>query len=83
MDTDAHYLHSLEKEILINPNTSIKFGNNLWIGCRSFIAKGTTIPDNTVIAANSVIRGKHKEEYSVLANDHLIKKIPNIKRKLI
>jgi len=83
MDTDAHYIYSLENEILINANTPIKLGNNVWVGCRTFIAKGTTIPDNTVIAANSVIRGKHKGENSVLANEHPIKRIPNIKRKLI
>jgi len=35
----------------------IKIGNNVWIGANSVILRGTTIGDNCVIAAGSVVKG--------------------------
>lgn len=38
-------------------SSSIKIGNNVWIGRGCLILPGTIIGDNSVIAANSVVRG--------------------------
>lgn len=35
----------------------ISVGNNVWVGAGSVILKGTTIGDNCIIAAGSVVRG--------------------------
>lgn len=35
----------------------VKIGNNVWIGANTIILRGTTIGDNCVIAAGSVIKG--------------------------
>lgn len=35
----------------------IKIGNNVWIGCNTVILKGSTIGDNCVIAAGSIVKG--------------------------
>lgn len=53
MDTDFHKIK--KNNIIVNCDKEIIIGNNVWIGCRSTILKGTKIPDNTVIAANTVL----------------------------
>jgi len=37
--------------------SSVIIGNNVWIGANSTILRGTTIGDNCVIAAGSIVRG--------------------------
>lgn len=54
MDTDFHTIRSVSGEIL-NDSKGIFVGNNVWIGSRCNILKGTIIPDNTVIAINSLV----------------------------
>ncbi len=33
----------------------VTIGNNVWVGCKTFIGKGVTIGDNVVIAAGSIV----------------------------
>lgn len=54
MDTDFHPITNARSEIQ-NPPAEIIIGNNVWIGCRSLILKGSVIPDGSVIAANSLV----------------------------
>ncbi|HEY2345033.1 MAG TPA: acyltransferase [Xanthomonadaceae bacterium] len=35
----------------------VKIGNNVWLGSNVIVLKGSTIGDNVVVAANSVIKG--------------------------
>ena len=35
----------------------VVIGNNVWIGANAIILRGTTIGDNSVIAAGSVVKG--------------------------
>ncbi len=44
----------------------IKIGNNVWVGANTVILKGTTIGDNCVIAAGSVLKGEYKADTLVL-----------------
>ena len=39
--------------------SSIKIGDNVWIGANTIILRGTVIGDNCVIAAGSVIKGRY------------------------
>jgi acetyltransferase-like isoleucine patch superfamily enzyme len=55
MDTDFHTIKNAAGSI-INQPAPIKVGSQVWIGCRCTILKGASIPDNCVIAANSVVR---------------------------
>lgn len=57
MDTDFHPITNAQSEIQ-NPPAEIIIGNNVWIGCRSLILKGSVIPDGSVIAANSLVSKK-------------------------
>ena len=52
MDTDMHEIKN-EFGNVINSNKEISIGHHVWIGCRSLILKGSVVPDNCVIGANS------------------------------
>lgn len=39
--------------------SSIKIGNNVWIGANCIILRGTVIGDNCIVAAGSVLTGKY------------------------
>ena len=46
-----------------------QIGNNVWSGCGVKIYKGTVIPDNCVIASNSIVKGVFKEENSLIGGN--------------
>lgn len=58
MDTDFHSIHCLDSGHCINSSENIYIGNHVWVGCRSLILKGSNIPSDTVIAANSTVTKK-------------------------
>lgn len=76
MDSDTHIIYSRSGE-LINGNKIITFGNKVWIGCNSMILKGSSIPSNCVIGANSLVSGGDLEENSIIVGNpaRSIKKI--------
>ncbi|MCQ6534399.1 acyltransferase [Bacillus mycoides] len=58
--------------------SSIKIGNNVWIGAGCIILRGTTIGDNCVIAAGSVIKGEYPpNKIIVQKRDTVFKEIVN------
>lgn len=54
MDTDFHKLKD-ELGNIINTPSPIIIGDKVWIGCRCLVLKGTVIPNNCVIGADSVV----------------------------
>jgi acetyltransferase-like isoleucine patch superfamily enzyme len=56
MDTDIHTIEKIDGKT--NSVREIKFGNNVWIGCRCTILKGSSIDSNVVLAAGSHLHGK-------------------------
>lgn len=54
MDTDFHKLKD-ELGNIINKPRPIIIGDKVWIGCRCLILKGTIIPNNCVIGADSIV----------------------------
>ena len=64
MDTDFHNVKDKSENIL-NPPAPIIIGNKVWIGCRCLILKGATIPDNSVIGANSFVGKRLEKENAV------------------
>ena len=64
MDLDYHRIYDANDKdrTRINPATPVHIGKNVWVGCRSLILKGATIPANSVIAAGSTITGNYTQE---------------------
>ena len=60
MDNDFHdIIIDLKAKKKTNP---ISIGNHVWIGCRSTILKGSSIGDNSVIAACTIVNKGFSEE---------------------
>lgn len=59
IDSDFHIINYERK---IERSNEILIDNHVWIGCNACLLKGTVIPDNCVIAANSVVSGIFKEK---------------------
>ena len=55
MDTDFHAIYSYNDGRILNYDKPITINDKVWIGCRSIILKGASIPAGCVIAASSVI----------------------------
>jgi acetyltransferase-like isoleucine patch superfamily enzyme len=70
MDSDMHIIVDMEDN-QINYPQSIYLGDNVWVGCRTTILKGTSIPSNSVIAATSLVTGKMNKENCVYGDQPL------------
>lgn len=56
MDSSFHYIELTQKDNLVKPLTKpIVLGDNIWVGNRTTFSKGAIVPDQTVIASNSVV----------------------------
>lgn len=65
MDSDTHYIYDSSGD-RVNYDNEIIFGDKVWIGCGSLVLKGTTVPSNCVIGANSLVSGSRFESNSVI-----------------
>lgn len=61
-DTDFHFLYNHEKEKYYSRTKPTIIGNNVFVGNRCTIAKGTIIPDGSVISCCSKVRGDFLNE---------------------
>lgn len=68
MDSDTHRIYDREGK-LINKDQSVVLGDKIWIGCNCTILKGTIVPSNCVIGANSLLVGDKFEENSVIVGN--------------
>lgn len=68
MDSDYHDIYDFNHK-KINENAEIEIGDNVWIGCRNMILKGTKIGNNIIIGSNSTITGKFTRENSIVAGN--------------
>lgn len=66
IDGDFHKIKNLEGEVLNHPK-EITIGNNVWIGMKATIMKGTTIGDNVVIGAGSFVNKKIDGSFQIIA----------------
>ncbi|HAT4119829.1 hypothetical protein ACV3VZ_01710 [Clostridium perfringens] len=75
MDTDFHKIYSLEDvKKRTNNDLPINIGNDVWIGCRCTILKGSNIRNMSVISSNSRISRNICKENVVVGNDGVILK---------
>ena len=69
MDTDFHKIKNKEKNNIINEPKEIYIGNNVWIGCRNIILKGSEISNNCVIGSDSLINKKFNRDNVLIAGN--------------
>lgn len=68
MDTDFHHIYN-EDGVKFNHPKEVVFGDNIWVGCRCTILKGSVIPSGSVIAATSMIAKKLTGDNSVFGGN--------------
>ncbi|MDL2323266.1 hypothetical protein LJC52_04685 [Bacteroidales bacterium OttesenSCG-928-A17] len=61
MNADSHNIYLKGSNRLVNEAKDIVIGDRVWIGCNSLILKGSVIPDDSIIAANSTISSELKD----------------------
>ena len=53
----------------INPDKPIIVGNHVWIGCKCVLLKGAEVPDNTMVAAGTLLTSTFTGEYQVIGGN--------------
>ena len=53
----------------INPDKPILVGNHVWIGCKCVLLKGAAVPDNTVLAAGTLLTSTFAGEHQVIGGN--------------
>lgn len=82
-DTNFHYIKNIENNRISPINSPVKIGSYVWIGNRVNVMKGTIIPDNTIVASNSLCNKDYSvvgEEYTLLAGNPATIKCKGYKR---
>lgn len=75
MDSSFHYIELTNRDHIVKPLTQpIFIGDNVWIGNRTTISKGTVLPNRTIVASNSVVN----KDFSNIEPDTLIAGTPAI-----
>ena len=68
IDSNGHELISSNRTTGRDKPKPIEIGNNVWIGMNAIILKGTTVGNNSVIGAGSVVSGKFPENSLIVGN---------------
>lgn len=76
LDTDFHKI--IKNGNIMNEDRDILIKNNVWIGSRCTILKGTEISSNTVVASCSLVRGKYKDGNIIIGGNPGEKRKENI-----
>lgn len=69
MDTDWHYTCSPETNEIYPSQKPIVIGDNVWMGFRSIILKGSGIPNGCIVGANALVSGVFDNENCVIAGN--------------
>lgn len=77
--SDAHPIIDIETNKIINyghRKRVLRIGNNCWIGTGSFIGKNASLPDYTIVAAQSNVVKPFEESYTVIGGNpaHVLKR---------
>ena len=66
MDTDFHKITDADGNVINEPEPTI-IGDRVWVGLRAMVLKGAVIPDNTVVAAGTIVTKKFEQPNVILA----------------
>ena len=68
MDTDEHPLYNKDNE-RINPDKAIVVGSHVWIGCKCVLLKGAEVPNDTVLAAGTLLKSAFAGDNQVIGGN--------------
>ena len=78
MDTDFHPVVNLETGIISDKDRNVWIDNDVWIGTRSIVLKGSKIGKGCVVAANSLVSKSFNDENLLIAGNPGIVKRKNL-----
>lgn len=78
-DSNGHQLLSSNRTIGEDEPKEVVIGDNVWLCLNSVILKGTTIGNNSVVAANSVVKGEFPDNSLIQGNPAIVVSILPIK----
>lgn len=76
--TDAHSIIDLSSNKRLNKPSSVSIGHHVWVGANAFISKGSFIPNDSVVGANSFVNSVFKNENVLIAGSPALIKRENI-----
>lgn len=65
--TDAHSVIELGSGLRLNKPASIMIGDHVWVSVGAMISKGVTIPDDSIVGAQSFVNNSFTEKNTVIA----------------
>ena len=68
MDTDEHPLYNMDNERL-NPDKPIVVGDHVWIGCKCMLLKGAEVPNDTMVAAGTLLTSAYTGDHQVIGGN--------------
>lgn len=71
-DTNFHAVQDVISGQITNPSGSVRIGEYCWIGNRTTIAKGTILPNHTIVASNSLVN----KDFTPIGENLIIGGIP-------
>ena len=57
------------EEARINPDKAIRVGDHVWIGCKCVLLKGAEVPNDTVVAAGTLLTSSFSGEHQVIGGN--------------
>lgn len=72
IDSNGHQVNSNNRTIGRDNPAPIFIGDNVWIGINSIILKGTSIGNNCVISAGSVVKGSYSDNVIIQGNPAIV-----------
>lgn len=82
MDTSFHYVETIFNHNISPLTEPLSIGNRVWVGNRTTISKGAMIPDDTIVASNSLVNKDHSiiGAYALLAGTPATVKATGLRR---
>ena len=62
-DSNFHFIYDSVNHLIGNALGVVHLGDNVWIGNRCTVAKGSLLPDYTIIGSNSLVSKKLENEF--------------------
>ena len=72
-NNDGHVILDRRTKEVINPPEDIVISDNVWVGMRVMILKGSEIPSGSVVGAMSMVNKKFEEENILIAGAPAVK----------